>query len=389
MYELGLQLIPALAPQLESFDALELHSCGITPPPFSRPHRELFIPDGGSMFYVDYKRGSDGSAGNKAAPFKTIAKGISAARDAMAKPVTVILKAGVHFLNDTIQLGPKDSGLTITADKDAQVGDVWVSGGIPLTTAWSKVPGSKSNIWVTEVEENIGTTLKGLNMLGPNGDHHDSDGLFGRLTKARYPNGDPELCTDCWKSEDLIKDWHADVSCVGKGRVVYKDLRGCVGTTGKLPDGSPCKADSAMWDSYNTYTNGHGGCCAVWEGDESPYGKMGSYYCGNSSAGGWVGYNVSELNGQWVAGKIPSAMIYTVYSTLYSIQYTIHYYTVYTIHYTLLHSIQYTIHYYTVYTIHYTLLHSIQYTLYTITQYTLYTIHYYTVYSAHILTLAA
>lgn len=83
----------------------------------------------------------------------------------------------------------------------------------------------------------------------------------------------------------------ADVSCVGKARVVYKDLRGCVGDTGKLPDGSPCKADSAMWESYNTFTNGHGGCCATWEGDDSPYGPMGNYYCGNSSAGGWVGYN--------------------------------------------------------------------------------------------------
>lgn len=43
-------------------------------------------------------------------------------------------------------------------------------------------------------------------------------------------------------------------------------------------------------DTYNTYSNGHLGCCSAWEGDHSPYGKMGSYFCGNSSAGGWVGY---------------------------------------------------------------------------------------------------
>ena len=53
----------------------------------------------------------------------------------------------------------------------------------------------------------------------------------------------------------------------------------------KLPSGQPCKNDSAMWDTYNTYSNGHGGCCSVWSGDGSPYGPMGNYFCGNSSAG--------------------------------------------------------------------------------------------------------
>ena len=81
--------------------------------------------------------------------------------------------------------------------------------------------------------------------------------------------------------------------------------------------GQPCKNDSAMWDTYSecshgrlglcercrggsdgrplrrtdTYSNGHGGCCAAWSGDHSPYGPMGNYFCGNASAGGWVGFN--------------------------------------------------------------------------------------------------
>ena len=41
----------------------------------------------------------------------------------------------------------------------------------------------------------------------------------------------------------------------------------------------------------DTYSNGHGGCCAAWSGDHSPYGPMGNYFCGNASAGGWVGFN--------------------------------------------------------------------------------------------------
>ena len=38
-------------------------------------------------------------------------------------------------------------------------------------------------------------------------------------------------------------------------------------------------------------TLGVGGCCSPWSGDASPYGPMGNYFCGNSSAGGWVGYD--------------------------------------------------------------------------------------------------
>ena len=118
---------------------------------------------------------------------------------------------------------------------------------------------------------------------------------------------------ECWEGEDGIKSWHTDLRCVGKATTVYKDLRtGCNthnkdegdGDTGAgsesgsglgrgrglAPPALPCKNDSAMWDSYNTYSNGHGGCCAPWSGDASPHGPMGNYFCGNSSAGGWVGY---------------------------------------------------------------------------------------------------
>eukprot|EP00039_Didymoeca_costata_P013183 m.196382 g.196382 ORF g.196382 m.196382 type:complete len:799 (+) comp15699_c0_seq3:667-3063(+) len=128
-----------------------------------------------------------------------------------------------------------------------------------------------------------GMNVKGLNTLSE----------YRRATRAREPNGDPELCTDCWHPG--MKGWHKDLTCVGKAQVVYKDLRDC-DNKGLLPDKTPCKNDSAMWDTYNTYSNGHGGCCAVWSGDQSPYGPMGSYFCGNSSAGGWVGYDDPRTN---------------------------------------------------------------------------------------------
>ena len=72
------------------------------------------------------------------------------------------------------------------------------------------VAGAASNIWVADVPV---TKVKGLNTLHP----------YRRATRARFPNGDPELCTDCW--HDNMKRWHPDLSCVGKARTVYMDLR--------------------------------------------------------------------------------------------------------------------------------------------------------------------
>lgn len=124
--------------------------------------------------------------------------------------------------------------------------------------------------------------MKGLTTLSPH----------RRVTRAREPNADPsegaETCTDCWHNG--VTRWHHNEACVGKARTVYKDLRDC-DERNLLPSGLPCKNDSAMWDTYNTYSNGHGGCCAAWPGDHSPYGPMGNYFCGNSSAGGWVGFD--------------------------------------------------------------------------------------------------
>ena len=265
----------------EVFDALELQSCGVKPPSLDRaPHRQqqgTGLPRGSTQLFIDYNAGSDTGTGSADAPFKTIAKGVAAARQSASKPVSLVLRPGVHFLEATIELTPQDNGLTLTSDGSG--GDVWVSGGVRLQPKWTMVESKNksSNIWSTDVP--AGVQVNGLNTLN----------AYRRVIRARYPNCDPELCQGCFADASAISNWKPDVSCVGKARVVYKDLRGCVGKTGKLPDGSPCKADSAMWDTYNTYANGHGGCCAAWEGDDSPYGPMGNYYCGNSSAGGHVG----------------------------------------------------------------------------------------------------
>eukprot|EP00928_Gymnodinium_smaydae_P025336 TRINITY_DN20214_c0_g1_i1.p1 TRINITY_DN20214_c0_g1~~TRINITY_DN20214_c0_g1_i1.p1 ORF type:complete len:1042 (+),score=101.64 TRINITY_DN20214_c0_g1_i1:41-3127(+) len=302
-YEFSLSLIPLRAPQVEVFDALELESCGITRPSDSpaAPVR-LNISSHGTIMYVDAKDGSDvHGTGDIRSPFATVKKGVVALRSSQA-PRTLILRSGVHYLKETLELTPADSGLTISAHPSGEE-ETWISGGQLLPPlAWVKVPGAVRNLYKAQLPKSVGGVTAGLQTLFPH----------RRVTRARYPNGDPELCTDCWHHDEM-KLWHKNLSCVGKARVVYKNLVDCNNDM-LLPDGTPCKNDSAMWDSYNTYSNGHGGCCSVWSGDQSPYGPMGSYFCGNSSAGGWVGFNDprQENHTQGLSPALPVGFDYDV-----------------------------------------------------------------------------
>jgi hypothetical protein len=283
-YEYALTLIPARAPQVEVFDALELEGCGIVRPEDTPwPPVKLNVSSAGTTFYVDAAKGSDSSGSGKiSTPFATIERAMGALRPA-PPPRTLILRAGVHYLKETLALTPADSGLTISGMPDGTE-TAWISGGALLPALkWEKVPGDAHGAYVAQLPASAPPVDAGLQTLSPH----------KRVTRARFPNGDPELCTACWNTG--VKLWHKDLSCVGKARVVYKNLVNC-DVDHKLPDGSPCKDDSGMWDTYNTWSNGHGGCCSPWSGDASPYGPMGNYFCGNSSAGGWVGYG----DGLWL-----------------------------------------------------------------------------------------
>ena len=58
-YEFGLSLIPLRSPQIESFDALELESCGITRPADTPlPPVKLNVSSDGTTVFVDAAKGS-------------------------------------------------------------------------------------------------------------------------------------------------------------------------------------------------------------------------------------------------------------------------------------------------------------------------------------------
>ena len=73
------------------------------------------------MFYVDPVKGSDSNAGTEASPFLTVQRAVEqtrknqdhSGRRRSSSGSTIVLRAGTHYLSETIVLGPKDSGLTV------------------------------------------------------------------------------------------------------------------------------------------------------------------------------------------------------------------------------------------------------------------------------------
>jgi hypothetical protein len=105
-------------------------------PPAARPPAPF--ADGPPSLFVDYAGGSDTNPGTQAAPLKTIAAAVAAARVARASapgPMSIVLRGGTHYLAATIHLGPEDSFTTFAAfPGEAPT----VSGALPVAgLAWT------------------------------------------------------------------------------------------------------------------------------------------------------------------------------------------------------------------------------------------------------------
>jgi hypothetical protein len=135
-------LLSAVADALNG--AVEAQNCSVAPPPAAAAgpasrfvHRALPPASAPAVFYVDAVRGDDGAAGTQAAPFRTIARGLTATRGAAPAAGTLILREGTFFLGAPLVLGPGDSGLTIQAFPGEAA---WLSGGQEVTpAAWTAV----------------------------------------------------------------------------------------------------------------------------------------------------------------------------------------------------------------------------------------------------------
>jgi hypothetical protein len=251
----------------ETFDSLELERlCGDGPPTRKNHVAPSFdlAPSGTLQFFVDAEDGNDASQGSTTDPFATVYRALNAAREAErteGQEKTIVLKAGIHFLNETMALTTADSGLTIT---NAPGEEAWLSGGklVPTTTPWK--PSSKeANIWEADLSTLGLDDVPGLYSLAPH----------RRYIRARYPNADAETTQWGYASagrynfslpSGSVEEWWKPA----KGKV--PSMRSTDFSKAGNPSGV-VKNDSTMAE-YNMWGTGDGGVCAdVWTGT--------SYWC--------------------------------------------------------------------------------------------------------------
>eukprot|EP01060_Flectonema_neradi_P015227 TRINITY_DN218_c1_g1_i9.p1 TRINITY_DN218_c1_g1~~TRINITY_DN218_c1_g1_i9.p1 ORF type:complete len:814 (+),score=246.12 TRINITY_DN218_c1_g1_i9:42-2444(+) len=147
-------------------------------PEDARPRAPLFPNAGSDGFsvYVDYEKGNDSNDGSIDHPLKTVNAGVEKAKGKGAGAF-VYLRAGIHYLTETVQITAENSGLTI---QNYNGEEVTVSGGKKLDLKWSPHNiQNGNNMYVSDV--NGLDYAWGFQMNGV------------RATRARYPNGNVEL----------------------------------------------------------------------------------------------------------------------------------------------------------------------------------------------------
>eukprot|EP00040_Diaphanoeca_grandis_P037072 m.239728 g.239728 ORF g.239728 m.239728 type:complete len:857 (-) comp33750_c0_seq3:147-2717(-) len=137
------------------------------PPSFAIPQQHVVYAD-------PTDKGNDSNDGSEGSPFHTILRALTATRALPTQLTkTIILRAGVFFVQKTIILGLHDSNLVIQNFAGEMVS---VSGGIELTPSWQKHPSPRSSsTFVTPLPSNVEDVL-GLRVNG------------FRAIRARFPN---------------------------------------------------------------------------------------------------------------------------------------------------------------------------------------------------------
>jgi hypothetical protein len=206
------EMQPARSP-IPVFEALQLGSlCGEAPPPAA----DLLAPPGGyypmpaAAIHVvaappaGRRLQADGS---ERAPFFSVESALTMWRKLCARsaaPPPIVLHAGVHFLNTTMDLTAADSGLTIQSAPDA-TGKAWLSGGKPIGTStltWKPAEGfGAQGVYVASLAGLGIDAVPGLFTL----ESHE------RLTRARFPNADVE--TAQWGYDSPLRDsWSVEAA---------------------------------------------------------------------------------------------------------------------------------------------------------------------------------
>ena len=175
---------------------------------------------------------------------------------------TIVLRGGEYFMaakggGGAVVLTPADSGLRFTA---APGETPVLSGAIPLSPQWAPLG---ANARGSKLVNAYRATLDGATAL-PEGVPALRRADGGRMTRARFPNSNPEL--------DLFPAGYI----TGTTEWMTPEYNGTRCTSDRVECGKSVDVDqpapSDEWHGmYQTYTVGVGGACDVYEPNYSPW----------------------------------------------------------------------------------------------------------------------
>ena len=246
-----------------------------TPPPAA---------SGAPAWFVDMSSGSDSAGGTATAPFQHVARALAASRASTAPGRRIVLRSGIHFLSEALSLGPQDSGLVI---ENYPAEEAWLSGAAPLPPSleWKPftppasggAPGNMSGIWQAVVPDsiNVSAGFFGLHVL------QDDDPWHTMMTRARYPNRDPDagVRDTKWTAIGKNATWE-EMPWPGYGH------QHVANATREIPK------NLTVFPDYFVY--GVGGLCGA---DYVGFDPPGGYVC--SIHGGMHGGDIDERTGNW------------------------------------------------------------------------------------------
>ena len=305
-YQYALQIQPFRGTQPDTFNALQINEyCdqdtynNLAKTIGEKYHYRSNAPiiDNDTIFtvYVDPINGNDKSNnGTIISPYKTLEYALKQTRlqtksNSIFKQI--ILRKGISFINDTINLSPStyDNNLLIRGYPGEEA---WISGGILLDTnklEWSRyeTKNKSQNIWKTNLRSLQNSLFN--NSIGS----LFTDTPHERLIRGRYPNGVYSFNYKGkeWINPSTVIEWWPAYG--QKPKQIFKNL--------SCDLSEPCLNHSIEWQ-YNLYTAGYDGLCNLWVEQAS------SYWCGRYVGGGWSfeDQHMSELG----IRQIPIGMTY-------------------------------------------------------------------------------
>lgn len=256
-YAYGRKLLPRMGAFESLYYALDLNSDSChTEMKAEATHNSHATPDlppgwRDAAVFVDV-HGDDTQVGSESHPLRSLQVACDRAIARGAEIPLVILRAGTHFLTETLSLGPQHSKLLISSYPNERVE---VSGGKKLQVAWTPYNLTGANIWVSDVTGQV-QEVETLQV----------DGV--RATRARYPNMPQGV----------------EVSC-GYGCTIHGSQQTWIkqtfpGNSTNYTDTTPQHyRNTSVWNWFKQYEIGVGGECSIYDPPVS-------YWCAEHPQGG-------------------------------------------------------------------------------------------------------